>query len=76
MEILMDAPNISNESWFFVVVLLLLLLLLFLFSLTSLSRLFHSYRDQPIRRWGETGVPRESVTILPVKSVCSYSFDR
>ena len=25
----------------------------FLFSLTSLSRLFHSYRDEPIRRWGE-----------------------
>ena len=27
----------------------------FLFSLTSLSRLFHSYRDEPIRRWGENG---------------------
>ena len=23
----------------------------------SLSRLFHSYRDEPIGRWGETGVP-------------------
>ena len=33
---------------------------LFLFSLTSLSRLFHSYRDEPIGRWGETGVPREN----------------
>ena len=32
----------------------------FLFSLTSLSRLFHSYRDEPIDRWGETGVPREN----------------
>ena len=32
----------------------------FLFSLTSLSRLFHSYRDEPIGRWGETGVPREN----------------
>ena len=30
------------------------------FSLTSLSRLFHSYRDEPIGRWGETGVPREN----------------
>ena len=28
----------------------------FLFSLKSLSRLFHSYRDEPIGRWGETGV--------------------
>ena len=33
---------------------------LFLFSLTSLSRLFHTYRDEPIGRWGETGVPREN----------------
>ena len=32
----------------------------FLFSLTFLSRLFHSYRDEPIGRWGETGVPREN----------------
>ena len=32
----------------------------FFFSLTSLSRLFHSYRDEPIGRWGETGVPREN----------------
>ena len=30
----------------------------FLFSLTSLSRLFHSYRDEPIGRWGKTGVTR------------------
>ena len=30
------------------------------FSLTFLSRLFHSYRDEPIDRWGETGVPREN----------------
>ena len=33
---------------------------MFFFSLTSLSRLFHSYRDEPIGRWGETGVPREN----------------
>ena len=32
----------------------------FLFSLTSLSRLFRSYRDESIGRWGETGVPREN----------------
>ena len=32
----------------------------FFFSLTSLSRLFHSYRDEPIGRWGETRVPREN----------------
>ena len=32
----------------------------FLFCLTSLSRLFHSYREEPIGRWGETGVPREN----------------
>ena len=32
----------------------------FLFSLTSLQRLFHSYRYEPIGRWGETGVPREN----------------
>ena len=32
----------------------------FWFSLTSLSILFHSYRDEPISRWGETGVPREN----------------
>ena len=34
--------------------------LVYFFSLTSLSRLFHSYRDEPIGRWGETGVPREN----------------
>ena len=33
---------------------------LFLFSLTSLSRLFHSYGEEPIGRWGETGVPRKN----------------
>ena len=32
----------------------------FLFSLTSLSRLFHSYRDESISRWGKTGLPREN----------------
>ena len=37
-----------------------IILFIFLFSLTSLSRLFHSYRDEPIGRWGETGVPREN----------------
>ena len=26
----------------------------------SLSRLFHLYRDEPMGRWGETGVPREN----------------
>ena len=26
----------------------------------SLSRLFHSYRDELIGRWGKTGVPRET----------------
>ena len=36
------------------------LIIFFLFSLTSLSRLFHSYRDEPIGGWGETGVPREN----------------
>ena len=34
--------------------------LFFLFSLLSLSRLFHSYRYEPIGSWGETGVPREN----------------
>ena len=38
---------------------------LFFFSLTSLSRLFHSYRDEPIGRWGETGVPRENQLTHP-----------
>ena len=38
----------------------LLLLFVFLFSLTSPSRLFHSYRDEPIDRWGKTGVPRKT----------------
>ena len=33
---------------------------LVLFSLATLSRLFHSYRDEPIGRWGETGVPQEN----------------
>ena len=37
-----------------------LLFSLFLFSLTSLSRLFHSYRDEQIGRWSETGVPQEN----------------
>ena len=32
----------------------------FLFSLTSLPRLLHSYRDEPIGRWGETGVAPEN----------------
>ena len=35
------------------------LILFFSFSLTALSRLFHSYRDKPIGRWGEMGVPRK-----------------
>ena len=30
---------------------------IFLFSLTSLSRLFHSYRDEPIGGWGERKYP-------------------
>ena len=51
---------LSKEMNIFVVVF-------FLFSLTSLSRLFHSYRDEPIGRWGETGVhvPRENHLTLP-----------
>ena len=36
------------------------IIIFFLFSLTSLSRLFHSYRDESIARWGEMGVPREN----------------
>ena len=35
------------------------------FSLTSLSILFHSYRDEPIGRWGKTGVPRENHLTYP-----------
>ena len=31
----------------------------------SLSRLFHSYRDEPIGRWGETEEPREKPTDTP-----------
>ena len=37
-----------------------ILIFFFLFNLMSLSRLFHSYRDEPIGRWGETGVSREN----------------
>ena len=33
---------------------------IFLFRCTSLSRLFPSYRDEPIGRWGEKIVPREN----------------
>ena len=43
----------------------LFLFIFFLFSLTSLSRLFHPYRDEPIGRWGETGVPRENHLTQP-----------
>ena len=32
----------------------------FLFKFTSLSRLFHSYRDRPIGRWAEKIVPQEN----------------
>ena len=32
----------------------------FLFKFTSLTRLFHSYRDEPIGRWGEKIVPQEN----------------
>ena len=32
----------------------------FWIQFTSFSRLFHSYRDEPIGRWGETGVSREN----------------
>ena len=35
------------------------LILFFSFSLTAFLRLFHSYRDKPIGRLGETGVPRK-----------------
>ena len=37
-----------------------IIIIFFLFSLTSLSRLFHSYRDEPIGRCGETIVPPEN----------------
>ena len=43
---------------FLMYTLFMLLFFYFGFSLTSLSRLFHSY--EPIGRWGETGVPREN----------------
>ena len=33
---------------------------IFLFKFTSLSRLFHSYRDRPIGRWAENIVPQEN----------------
>ena len=33
---------------------------IFLFKFRSLSRSFHSYRDEPIRRWGEKIVPQEN----------------
>ena len=53
---LMRVACISNESCFFLCVFFVV----FLFSLTSLLGLFHSYREEPIGRWGETGVPREN----------------
>ena len=51
LEVLTQKPEILCylNSCFFVVVFF-----------TSLSRLFHSYRDEPIVRWGETGIPREN----------------
>ena len=42
----------SQTTMFFVVV--------FSIQFNVHSRLFHSYRDEPIGRWGETGVPREN----------------
>ena len=33
---------------------------IFLFKFTSLSRLFHSYRDEPIDMWGKTIVPKKT----------------
>ena len=33
---------------------------MFLFKFTSLLRIFHSYRDEPIGRWGEKIVPQEN----------------
>ena len=50
----------SNDFFFFLTILFARNNRVFLFSLTSLSRLFYSYRDEPIGRWGETGVPRET----------------
>ena len=38
---------------------------IFLFKLTSLSRLFHSYRDRPIGRCAEKIVPQENILIHP-----------
>ena len=51
-----------------------------------LSRIFHSNRDEPIGRWGETGVPRELqllgqinkliyLGLIQIFSVCSRSIN-
>ena len=45
--------SLYDEHFYFI-------LFFFLFSLMSLSRLFHSYQDEPIGRWGKTVVPREN----------------
>ena len=44
---------------------LFLFLFLIQFNVPSLSRLFHSYQDKPIGRWGETGVPLENLLTCP-----------
>ena len=45
----------------------------FFISLTSLSRLFLSYREEPIGRWVETGVPQENhLTHLQAEHVLSH----
>ena len=47
-------------------------LLLLLFSLTSLSRLFHSYGDKSIGRWGKKGAPRENHLTHPQAELGLY----
>ena len=58
----LNQKNLKNDC---VISLKYFFFIYFLFSLTSLSRLFHSYRDEPIGRWGETGVPRENHLTQP-----------
>ena len=45
----------------------------FLFSLMSLPRLFHSYQDESIGRWGELGVPRENHLTHPQAELAGVS---
>ena len=43
---------------------------IFLFKFTFLSRLFPSYRDEPIGRWGEKIVPQENHLTHPQAELC------